>query len=83
LKRIMFKSWFEAQLFQKRGKILVHYDKTQLNVLFLRMLKNVTFARLFICNLFGGCSHTHRMMTAIHRRMLANIKSLFEISLEL
>jgi len=83
LKRIMFKSWFEAQLFQKRGKILVNYSKTQLNVRFLRMLKNVTFARLFIRNLFGGCSHTHRMMAAIHRRMLSNIKTLFEISLEL
>lgn len=87
LKENFFKSWFEAQLHQKRSKISINYARTLVNSHFLRRLKSVTFARLVIRNLCRGrgcgwhCSQ--RLMAAIYARILANFKSLFEISLQL
>jgi len=86
LKKMFFESWLQAKLFEKRGKISICYDSTMVNSHFLRMFGNVSFARLVIRNLFGSCPQTkqfQRMMAAIHARILANFKTIFEISLEL
>lgn len=83
LKKMFFESWLQAKLFEKRGKISICYDRTMVSSHFLRMFGNVSFARLLIRNLFGGCRNTRRLMAAIHARILANFKTIFEISLEL
>ena len=86
LKKMFFESWLQAKLFEKRGKISICYDSTMVNSHFLRMFGNVSFARIVIRNLFGRCPQTkkfQRMMAAIHARILANFKTIFEISLEL
>jgi hypothetical protein len=86
LKKMFFESWLQAKLFEKRGKISICYDSTMVNSHFLRMFGNVSFARIVIRNLFGSCPQTkqfQRMMAAIHARILANFKTIFEISLEL
>ena len=83
LKKMFFESWLAANLFQKRGKISICYDRTMVSSHFLRMFRNVSFARLLIRNLFGGCRNTRRLMAAIHARILANFQILFEILLKL
>jgi hypothetical protein len=86
LKKMFFESWLQAKLFEKRGKISICYDSSWVNSHFLRMFGNVSFARIVIRNLFGRCPQTkqfQRMMAAIHARILANFKTIFEISLEL
>ena len=85
LKEQFFKSWFRAQLFQPT-RISICYIRTIVNSRILRILKNVHFARLFIRNFFGGFHQTcqpKRFMAAIHQRLMANVKALFTISLEL
>ena len=83
LKENFFKSWFQVQLHQKRSKISICYARTLVNSHFLRRLKSVTFVRLVIRNLCGGCPYTQRLIVAIYARILGNFKSLFEISLKL
>jgi hypothetical protein len=83
LKENFFKSWFQAQIYRKRSKISICYARTSVNSHFLRRLKSVTFVRLVIRNLCGGRPYTQRLMDAICARILANFKSLFEISLKL
>ena len=83
LKEKFFKTWLEAQMHQKRSKISISYAQTSVNPHFLRRLKSVTFVRFVIRNLCGGHPYTQRLMKRICARILANFKSLFEISLKL
>jgi len=84
-----FRSWIQSQLSQNlsqtQGKISVLCFDTILFSGFFRKLKTNTFARLVIRNLFGSCPQTRQtrtLMMKIHARILANFKTLFEISSE-
>jgi hypothetical protein len=90
-----FRSWIQSQLSQTMSQVLgQNLSQTQwkISVLcfdtilfsgFFRKLKTTTFARLVIRNLFGSCPQTRQtrvLMMRIHARILANFKTLFEIS---
>lgn len=82
-----FRSWIQSQLSQTpsqtQWKISVLCFDTILFSGFFRKLKTTTFARLVIRNLFGSCPQTRQtraLMMRIHARILANFKTLFEIS---
>jgi len=80
-----FRSWIQSQLSQTQGKISVLCFDTILFSGFFRKLKTNTFAKLVIRNLFGSCPQTRQtraLMMKIHARILANFKTLFEISSE-
>lgn len=92
-----FRSWIQSQLSQNlsqnrsqnlsqtQWKISVLCFDTILFSGFFRKLKTTTFARLVIRNLFGSCPQTlqtRTLMMKIHAKILANFKTLFEISLE-
>jgi hypothetical protein len=79
LKDSFYRSWIQSQMFQNRGKISVCYFRTKIDKRFFNVLKTITFARLFICNFFSSCPR--KMIDAMHRRLLANVKLLFEVSL--
>jgi len=83
LKENFFKTWLEAQIRQKCSKISISYARISVNSHFLRRLKSVTFVRFVIRNVYVSRSCTQRLMELICARILANFKSLFEISLKL
>jgi len=96
LKITFFKSWLSCKRFQNSGEISVYYDKMQLNAIFLRMLENVTFARMLICNLFCESKNTRfftgrrnliktkvEIMSIVFHRLLSNFARIFEILLQL
>lgn len=82
-----YRSWIQSQLSQNlsqtQGKISDLCFDTILFSGFFRKLKTTTFARLVIRNLFGSYPQTWKtraLMMKIHARILANFKTLFEIS---
>ena len=84
LKENFFQSWLHMQLFQKRGKVSICYLRTIVNPFFLMNLRNGTFARLVNHKFFSGdYYYLRKLKAAILARILANFKTLFEISLKL
>ena len=55
-----FSSFMQAQMFHKTGvqRISIQYDKLMISRKLFRLLKNVTVARMLICNLFGESKNT-------------------------
>jgi len=82
-----FSSFMQAQMFHKTGvqRISIQYDKFMISRKLFRLLKNVTVARMLICNLFGESKNTrffterrkilksnNDMMSIVHHRLLSN-----------
>lgn len=84
LAQMFFRCWIQNQL-KNHCELSIFYCKTRVDPYFLKMLRNGTFTRVVIRNLFGSCPQTRQtrtLMMKIHAKILANFAALFEISLE-
>jgi hypothetical protein len=68
-----FSSFMQAQMFHKTGvqRISIQYDKFMISRKLFRLLKNVTVARMLICNLFGESKNT-RFFTGRRNKVKSN-----------
>jgi hypothetical protein len=82
-----FASFMQAQMFHITGvqKISIQYDKFKISSKLFRLVKNITIARMLICNLFGESKNTrfftgrrkilksnNDMMSLVLHRLLSN-----------
>ena len=85
LAQMFFRCWIQNQLKKTHCEISIFYGQTRVDPYFLKMLRNGTFTRVVIRNLFGSFPQTRQtrtLMMKIHAKILANFKTLFEISLK-
>jgi hypothetical protein len=76
-----FQSFMQAQMFHITGaqKISIQYDKFMINQKLFWLVKNITVARMLICNLFGKSKNT-RFFTG-RRKIVKSNKELMSIVL--
>jgi hypothetical protein len=76
-----FSSFMQAQMFHITGtqRISIQYDKIMISRKLFRLIKNVTVARMLICNLFGESKNT-RFFTG-RRNIVKNKNELMSIVL--
>ena len=82
-----FSSFMQAQMFHITGtqRISIQYDKIMISRKLFRLIKNVTVARMLICNLFGESKNTRffkgrknivksnqELMSIVLHRLLSN-----------
>jgi hypothetical protein len=79
LAQMFFRCWIQNQLKKNHCKISIFYGQTRVDPYFLKMLRNGTFTKVVIRNLFRVFNQ--KMMNYIHRRVLANFNKVFEFSL--
>jgi hypothetical protein len=76
-----FSSFMQAQMFHITGaqRISIQYDKIIISRKLFRLVKNITVARMLICNLFGESKNT-RFFTG-RRNIIKNKNELMSIVL--